>query len=353
MPEKFTVFELGKQPLWDTREGNTTAENAGSLVGQTFGGPGDALVNYARSFAPGSTGYSSGRSTAYDMAQDTDTFTIDGGPDQVFDATAVFDATITYVDGTTARISAVVFQDNDGNTYLAPEYSQNADQAALEAGPIRSLTIKSMIGNRWSGLTARREDIDYVTCFTPGAMIATPKGERPVETLRVGDLATTREHGAQPIRWIGRGDHEVVPNIAPIEIKRGALGPGAPRSALLVSPQHRLLVQSDRGDRLIPARKLLPLPGVRVARGKRRVTYIHLLMDRHEVIFANGTPTESLFAGPMALHALGRDQVRELKQLMPDVLLRAAKPACPLADGPEGRRVVAALKREWRAQAGC
>ena len=350
--EKFTVFELGKQPLWDTTEGNTTAENAASLVGQTFGGPGDALVNYARTFAPGSTGYTSGTTTAYDMAQDTDTFTIDGGPDQVFDATAVFNATITYIDGTTAQISAVVFQDNDGNTYLAPEFSQNADQAALEAAPIRSLTLDSLLGNRYSGLTAQRENIDYVACFTPGVNVSTPDGARAVETLQVGDFVTTRDHRAQPVRWIGRGDHVVTEKIAPVEIKPGALGPGVPRAPLLVSPQHRLLVKGDRGDLLIPARKLLPLPGVRVARGKRRVTYIHLLMDRHEVLFANGAPTESLFAGPMALHALGREQLRELSRLMPDVLVRASRPACPLADGAEGKRVVAALKKERRADAG-
>lgn len=40
---------------------------------------------------------------------------------------------------------------------------------------------------------------------------------------------------------------------------------------------------------------------MRVKRGVRFVDYYHLLLDRHEVLFAEGMPTESLFPGPMAI----------------------------------------------------
>ena len=38
---------------------------------------------------------------------------------------------------------------------------------------------------------------------------------------------------------------------------------------------------------------------------------------------------------PQRHNALGREQLRELSRLMPDVLVRASHPACPLADGAE------------------
>ncbi|WP_343035140.1 Hint domain-containing protein [Parasulfitobacter algicola] len=41
-------------------------------------------------------------------------------------------------------------------------------------------------------------------CFTLRMMIATPQGNRRIETLTPGDLVTTRDHGDQPVRWIGQ-----------------------------------------------------------------------------------------------------------------------------------------------------
>lgn len=363
VPESFSVFYLGTEGLIDTTEGNYTAENAASLVGRSFGGPGDALAGRIQTMSPGSTGFGANNPTVYDMARDSDTFRIDGGPDQVFDGTAVYNATITYVDGSTANITAVVFQDNAGNTYLAPEFSRNLDQNALEAMPLRSLTLDGLVGNRYSGLTGIREETRYVTCFTPGARIATPFGPRRVEHLRPGDLIATGDNGSQPVRWIGRaragkraghgragvrGDDGPADALIPVLIQPGALGAGLPVRPLLVSPQHRFLVRSEIAraafgvpEVLIAARKLLPLPGVRLAPGKRNVTYIHLLMDRHEIIFADGVPTESLLAGPMARRMLGAAQMRELDRLFPDIPLDTPAPARPIAAGQQAARLVA------------
>jgi len=131
MPTTFNVISLGNFASIDPTEGNTQSENAASLVGQTFGGVGDALVNDIQSFSSTGVGFGGGTSNAYDMnnSASNDTFSINGGPTQTFDGTAVYNATITYIDGSTATISAVVFQDTDGNTYLAPEFSANANHA--------------------------------------------------------------------------------------------------------------------------------------------------------------------------------------------------------------------------------
>ena len=36
------------------------------------------------------------------------------------------------------------------------------------------------------------------------ALILTKQGERPVKSLRPGDKIVTRDHGFQPLRWIGQ-----------------------------------------------------------------------------------------------------------------------------------------------------
>jgi len=49
------------------------------------------------------------------------------------------------------------------------------------------------------------------------------------------------------------------------------------------------------------------------------VTYIHLMFDAHQIVIANGAPSESFYPGPMALAALS-DPVRdELRTLFPDL----------------------------------
>ena len=70
---------------------------------------------------------------------------------------------------------------------------------------------------------------NVVPCFTPGTMIATPRGEVPIETMEVGDKVITRDNGIQTIQWIGRRemkrrDFDVVPYLLPIRISQGALG---------------------------------------------------------------------------------------------------------------------------------
>lgn len=164
MATTFDVFYLGTGPSIDPTEGDSVSENASVLVGLTYGTSSDPLVNHIGSFSPGSTGYSGGDATRYDTDNNlsNDTFRIDGGADQVVDGLAIYNATITYVDGTTATITSVVVQDAAGNLYLVPETTYNSDQAALEAAPIRSLTLDSVASNNTS-LTADRYAATYDT----------------------------------------------------------------------------------------------------------------------------------------------------------------------------------------------
>ncbi|MBQ1203957.1 MAG: Hint domain-containing protein, partial [Loktanella sp.] len=312
--DRFNVFSLGLQADMDTVEGNNVAENAAALVGLTFGGVQNALSNQIQQFSPGGTGFTGGTPDAYDQDnRPAETFRINGGQDQTFDSAAQFRATITYVDGTVVNnVTVVIFQDTLGRTYLAPQITANSNQEALEAAPIRSVTLTSLVGNEFLGLAAVRQVGNFLTCYVAGTTIKTPAGGRLIEELQLGDLVDTLDHGPQPIRWIGKSTVKGTGKLAPVRITAGALGLNQPDRDLLVSRQHRVMLSSKICERmfgmtemLVPAIKLVGLPGVDVAETGDDVTYYHLMTDAHEVIFAQGVASETLLTGAQALIALG------------------------------------------------
>lgn len=352
MPTTFNVISLGQLANIDTTEGNFTSENASSLVGMTFGGEGDALVNDFQTLSADS--FSGGRRTAYDMNnnESNDTFSIDGGPAQTFDGTAVYNATITYIDGSTATISAVIFQDTDGNTYLAPEFSNNADMANLEAGAIRSLTLDSLLGNRYGGMTGSRETWDFVTCFVQGTQILTPVGPCAIEDLEVGDFVETRDNGAQRVLWIGSAKRNATGAAQPVRITSGALGQGLPARDLLLSQQHRLLLRSRVAERfaesaelLVAAKRLTALPGVFLDDSLDHVTYYHVLCEQHELLFAEGAEAESLYLGEMTLQTLDEKALDELKELFPELMCKSPKPVRKMLPPQETNQLLGRLKK--------
>jgi len=166
MATTFDVFYLGNfGSQLDTVEGNDTSENAASLVGTTLGSGGNPLYDNVQSFAVGSTGYSSGTATDYDTdnSASSDTFCIDAGADQTLDSVVTYNAEITYVDGNTALIQAIVMQDVNGNLYLAPDTAAGTSyQNALEAKPIETLEILSVQDAHSTGLAADRAAGDFM-----------------------------------------------------------------------------------------------------------------------------------------------------------------------------------------------
>ncbi|MEO1612741.1 MAG: Hint domain-containing protein, partial [Pseudomonadota bacterium] len=197
-----------------------------------------------------------------------------------------------------------------------------------------------------------------IVCFTPGAMIETPDGSRAVETLRVGDLAITRDNGPRPIRQIAKRhltarDLAETPEHRPVLIAKGALGCGAPNADLIVSPQHRMLIADPavpllfgREEALAPAKALSNGDDVRRI-APNGVTYVHLLFDRHEIIYANGAATESLHPGRAVMDGLGEASRREILSIFPELAHGAEWPcAAPALTVREAR----ALARTSRAR---
>jgi hypothetical protein len=171
---------------------------------------------------------------------------------------------------------------------------------------------------------------NLIPCFTPGTVIATPRGERRVEDLQVGDRIITRDNGLQEIRWVGHralSGQELLaqPNLKPVLIRAGSLGHGLPERDLLVSPQHRILMNSDRAalyfeerEVLAAAKHLIDLDGGDIV-DCSSTTYIHFMFDQHEVVLSNGSWTESFQPGEQVMDGMGNEQRDEIYTLFPEL----------------------------------
>lgn len=180
------------------------------------------------------------------------------------------------------------------------------------------------------GRTEFEEIEEIVPCFTPGTTIATPKGERRVEDLRVGDKVITRDNGIQEIRWLGAKQLNwqqlnASSHLKPIMIKAGALGNGLPERDMLVSPNHRVLVANDKTaiyfeerEVLAAAKHLVGTEGIQNV-DTLGTTYIHFMFDHHEVVLSNGAWTESFQPGDYTLNGLGNAQRSEIFELFPEL----------------------------------
>ena len=133
-----------------------------------------------------------------------------------------------------------------------------------------------------------------VACYVRGTRILTIAGEVAVEALQIGDLVVTLSGAARPIKWIGQREYkgsEIAGRVdmLPVTIAAGALADLVPRRALSISPEHAMFMEGV----LIPARALVNGTTIAQAAAVERVEYFHVELDSHDVILAEGAPSES------------------------------------------------------------
>ena len=197
---------------------------------------------------------------------------------------------------------------------------------APEAGTIEFLDTSGNV----TSTTNYSEIEEVIICFTPGTLVATKRGEVPVELLKVDDLVFTRDNGVQPLRWVGRRNLSAAellktPGYFPVIIRAGALGKGMPQRDMMVSPNHRMLIASQLaevmfGERevLVAAKHLTGLDGIDVHEVPE-VSYIHLMFDNHEVVLADGCWAESFQPGDHSMAGIRSEQRREILDLFPEL----------------------------------
>ncbi|WP_371156753.1 Hint domain-containing protein [Jannaschia sp. 2305UL9-9] len=156
--------------------------------------------------------------------------------------------------------------------------------------------------------------------FARGTRITMASGlQVPVEDLSEGDRILTRDHGIQAVRWTGRQTVRAEGSNAPVLLQKGALNNA---DDLVLSPDHRLFIYqrrdaigAGRAEVLVRARHLVNGDTIRRAEGGH-VDYFHLLFDAHEIIYAEGIPTESLLVSPDVLAGLDEDLALDVNRHM-------------------------------------
>ncbi|SEM89932.1 Ca2+-binding protein, RTX toxin-related [Pseudorhodobacter antarcticus] len=249
------------------------------------------------------------------------------------------DDTFIYTPGSTLTITDFNFGNSGSITDSNPSNNDFLDLSAYYAS-LRDLRndfvddgiLNQSVGNyttttalggtiTLTGISATdltRDNIN-VACFTLGTLIDTATGPRAIETLAPGTLVCTADHGLQPLRAVLSRDVPGDGRHAPVMFRAGALGN---TRDMLTSPAHRMMITDWRaellfgeGEVLVTARALLNDHSITRA-PCARVTYYHLLLDSHEIVYAEGIATESYHHSAAVADA---EVAAELHALFPDL----------------------------------
>ena len=307
----------------DTVIGNVGAQNVSTGTGN------DTITTTGTGADTIDTGAGAGAGAGDDTIVFSEGDSINGGEgDDTFTYENLGEPTngsITIVGGQGGEIP----DDGDPNTLEGDtlDLGFDADMSTLN---ITSTTVNIDGNTSYSGSVTMDDgtilnfsEIENIICFTPGTRIATPKGARDIATLQVGDMVVTRDHGLQPIRWIQSRTVPAIDSFAPIRIRPGVVT-GQERD-LLVSPQHRMMFQGYRAELLFGESEVLIaakhlIDGIQVTQDEGgEVTYIHMMFDEHEVVYAEGAATESFHPGDVGLTAISDPARDELLALFPEL----------------------------------
>lgn len=167
----------------------------------------------------------------------------------------------------------------------------------LPLSPLRPGIDYDLISSAGATAPQRFADVISVSFFAGTHLTLANGAQAMVETLMPGDMLLTRDHGAQPIRWIGHQTRRATGAAAPIRIVAGTLNTARD---LRLSPQHRLFIWqrhdalgAGRAEVLVKAELLINDTTVLREEGGHLDSY-QLLFDRREIIFAEGIAVESL-----------------------------------------------------------
>lgn len=273
--------------------------------------------------------------------------TIIGGP-----TTTVYSESqilLTAPDGTTITLQVIEIDSDPNSTIGSGIFVGYLPSVPLQKGVVYTALGRNTIPDN----SLEYRTIEGAVCFARGTLITTPDGPVPIEDLIAGTMVETR-NGPQPIRWIGARHYDADALAAndrlhPVRIRQGSLGLNLPRRDLLVSRQHRMLVSSPIAERmygtrdaLVAAIRLTDMPGIDIDPIAAGVEYFHILFDDHQVILAEGAPSESLYTGPQALRTLEPEMQEEIATIFPQFAEDAPlpEPACVVPSRKSQKRLI-------------
>ncbi|MCB8884009.1 Hint domain-containing protein [Acidisoma cellulosilytica] len=179
-----------------------------------------------------------------------------------------------------ADTNGIGFSDSSGNEY---------DLFSISYIPADTFITYNSPGPAY---TARYISLEP-NCYLSGTRIKTAEGSICVENLVIGDTLLTIDGVSKPVKWIGHRHvdckrHPVPTKVLPVEIQTNAFGSGLPGSSLFLSPDHGVFVEGV----LIPIKHLINGTTIRQVKVET-LTYFHIELEEHSIIFAEGLPCET------------------------------------------------------------
>jgi Hint domain len=164
------------------------------------------------------------------------------------------------------------------------------------------------------------------------SVIETARGPVLARDLRLDDRVLTRDHGLQPVRWIGTSTvmyeddlaaESNAPKLGPVRIRAGALGTSPEAGNLILAPGQRVLARHPLNELLFAAGEVMTavgdlthIEGVDIApRSVGRWT--HILLDTHDLIQVNGLWMESFAPDMWAIRVAYPERWHEITEAMP------------------------------------
>ena len=353
MPTTFSsnAIYLGRYGSIDTNEANFSNESYNPIPAQQN----DLQFAQMRYFDQNDDGAI--RSNDNGQAAETISFNLGGGEffTQI-DAEFRADVRLNYEDGTTYTGNWYFIQTLEGDVFMLPDPSGTdpADDAALEAKPIASMTLLQPTRGDYAVTIADRSTVSPAVCFGVDTLIETPSGPRRAGDIVEGDIVTTLDRGPVRVRYRARfaRSRNLMQNekkARPVRIEAGALGRDLPHIPLLVTRHHRILVDSPvvrhavgSNSVLVPAKHFLELDGVDIVVPQSGLEFVHFCCDHHEIIRANGVWAETMYLGVESRKVLGLTNAT------------VSKPARQLCDDGRGKSLMKRINaRARRHQLDC
>lgn len=226
---------------------------------------------------------------------------------------------------------AVYLVDDMGNfvTFTFNGFTPDPTDASLTLGGTNMGT--ESLGSELPGLSIQRDPDGSMTfandqpatpgatntCFLAHTRILTAKGYKEIETLKVGDQLRTNDGELKPVKWVSiqtiNIDQSVNPSRRnPVCFKKGSLGHNLPKRDLYTSPDHAMFVDGL----LINAGALVNGVNIISTVPTDEFNYYHIELDAHELIIAEGCPTESYL--PQKELRADYDNAAEFNEIYPN-----------------------------------
>lgn len=212
------------------------------------------------------------------------------------------------------------FMSTDGEVITALVLQTGPNILLLPLNPMRLATDYTLIAVNPDVTELRISEL-ITGCFAPGARVTLGDGGLcPVEALRIGQTVRTRDHGPQPLRWIGRVTTRAHGPFAPVTFPAGSLGN---LGALTVGPLQRIFLYQRGEDRMGTQAEILVqaqylVDGRRVLqRESGYVDYLSLVFDQHQIIYVEGIPVESMLVSRATLERLPATLAQDLAGRFP------------------------------------